>query len=52
MANHPVTKPKAEVIRDHERNLEEKIDEMVERALQTDEIIIVGPRDERILKHR
>ena len=26
--------------------------EMVERALQTDEIIIVGPRDERILKHR
>ncbi|MEE1050687.1 MAG: tRNA 4-thiouridine(8) synthase ThiI, partial [Lachnospiraceae bacterium] len=52
VAKHPVTKPKAEVIRDHERNLEEKIDEMVERALQTDEIIIVGPRDERILKHR
>jgi thiamine biosynthesis protein ThiI len=52
VAKHPVTKPKAEVIRDHERNLEEQIDEMVERALQTDEIIIVGPRDERILKHR
>jgi thiamine biosynthesis protein ThiI len=52
VAKHPVTKPKAEVIRDHERNLEEKIDEMVERALQTDEIIIIGPRDERILKHR
>ncbi len=52
VAKHPVTKPKAEVIRDHERNLEEQIDEMVERALQTDEIIIIGPRDERILKHR
>ena len=41
VAKHPVTKPVAEVIRRHEKNLEEKIDEMVERAIETDEILIV-----------
>jgi thiamine biosynthesis protein ThiI len=52
VAKHPVTKPKAEVIRDHEKNLSEKIDEMVRRALETDEIILVDAQGERIVKHR
>ncbi|MDO5131686.1 MAG: tRNA uracil 4-sulfurtransferase ThiI [Eubacteriales bacterium] len=39
VAKHPVTKPRAEVIRRHEQFLNEKIDEMVERAIETDEII-------------
>ena len=49
VAKHPVTKPKADVIRKHEHYLDEKIDEMVERALETDEIINVSnyrPREE------
>ncbi len=52
VAKHPVTKPRAEIIRAHEKNLEEKIDEMVQRALDTDEIIVVGKDDVRIWKHR
>ena len=52
VAKHPVTKPKAEVIRDHEKNLSEKIDEMVRRALETDEIILVDAQGEKIVKHR
>jgi len=53
VAKHPVTKPNAAVIRGHEKNLDEKIDEMVERALATDEILIVD-RDSkvRVLKAR
>ena len=50
VAKHPVTKPKAEVIRKHEHYLDEKIDEMVERALETDEIIHVSnyrPQEEQ-----
>lgn len=39
VAKHPVTKPNAKVIRIHEKNLEEQIDEMVARALETQEII-------------
>lgn len=41
VAKHPVTKPNINVIRRHERNLEEKIEEMVEAALKSDELIIV-----------
>ena len=41
VAKHPVTKPNVNVIRRHERNLEEKIDELVAQALETDELIIV-----------
>lgn len=41
VAKHPVTKPNLKVIRGHERNLEEKIDEMVQTALDTREIIEV-----------
>ena len=39
VAEHPVTKPNVGIIRKHETSLSEKIDEMVERALITREII-------------
>jgi len=42
VAKHPVTKPNLKVIRFSERNLEEKIDAMIEEALKTEEIIIIG----------
>lgn len=42
VAKHPVTKPNLNVIRRHEKNLEEKIDELVQTALDTDELIIVS----------
>lgn len=41
VAKHPVTKPNVNFIRRHEKNLDEKIDEMVNKALETDEVIIV-----------
>lgn len=41
VAKHPVTKPNLKVIKRHEQNLEEKIDELVQKALDTDEVIIV-----------
>ena len=41
VAKHPVTKPNVNIIRRHEKNLEEKIEEMVKTALETDELIIV-----------
>ena len=41
VAKHPVTKPNVKIIRRHEQNLEEKIDELVKTALETDEVIIV-----------
>ncbi len=41
VAKHPVTKPNLNVIRRHEHNLDEKIEELVETALKTDELIIV-----------
>ena len=40
VANHPVTKPDVNLIRRHERNLEEKIEELVQKALDTKELII------------
>ncbi len=42
VAKHPVTKPNVNVIRKHEKYLEEKIDELVQTALDSDELIIVG----------
>lgn len=39
VAKHPVTKPNLKVIKLHERNLEDRIDEMIEEALRTDEVI-------------
>ncbi|MCR4961464.1 MAG: tRNA 4-thiouridine(8) synthase ThiI [Lachnospiraceae bacterium] len=41
VAKHPVTKPNLGIIKKHETNLEEKIDEMVKTALDTRETIIV-----------
>ncbi len=41
VAKHPVTKPNLNIIRRHEHNLDEKIDELVRTALETDEVIIV-----------
>lgn len=41
VAKHPVTKPSLKVIHRHEENLDEKIDELVQTALDTDELIIV-----------
>ena len=41
VAKHPVTKPNLKVIKRHERNLEEKIDELFETAINTKELIIV-----------
>ena len=40
VAKHPVTKPNVNIIRRHERNLEEKIEELVQKALDTKELII------------
>lgn len=40
VAKHPVTKPNPGVIRKHELSLEEKIDEMVQAALDTREVVI------------
>lgn len=42
VAKHPVTKPNLKVIRRHEENLAEKIEELVQTALETDELIIVS----------
>lgn len=41
VAKHPVTKPNLNIIRKHEHNLDEKIDELVQKALDEDELIIV-----------
>lgn len=40
VAKHPVTKPNLNIIKRHEQNLEEKIDELVQKALDTDELVI------------
>lgn len=42
VAKHPVTKPNLNIIKRHEQNLSEKIDELVQTALNTDEVIIVS----------
>ena len=41
VAKHPVTKPNVGVIRKHEHNLDERIDELVKTAVETEEVIIV-----------
>ncbi|MFA9375334.1 MAG: tRNA uracil 4-sulfurtransferase ThiI [Lachnotalea sp.] len=40
VAKHPVTKPNINIIKRSERNLEEKIEELMEIAIKTDEVII------------
>ncbi len=41
VAKHPVTKPNLNVIKHHESNLEEKIEQLIETALNTVEVIKV-----------
>jgi len=41
VAKHPVTKPSLNVIRRHEENLAENIEQLVQAALETKELIIV-----------
>lgn len=45
VAKHPVTKPNLKVIRRHEENVFDKIDEMVQTALDTDEVIVVSEHE-------
>ncbi len=45
VAKHPVTKPNLKVIRRHEENLAEKIEELVKTAIETDELMIVSDND-------
>ncbi|MCI9141401.1 MAG: tRNA 4-thiouridine(8) synthase ThiI [Lachnospiraceae bacterium] len=40
VAKHPVTKPNVNIIRRHEHNLDEKIEELVKITLETKELII------------
>lgn len=42
VAKHPVTKPNVNVIRRSEQKLMEQIDAMVEKAIETAELIVVG----------
>ena len=46
VAKHPVTKPNLKVIRIHEKNLEENIEALVQKALETDEVIHVSWNEE------
>ncbi|MFG6334685.1 MAG: tRNA 4-thiouridine(8) synthase ThiI, partial [Lachnospiraceae bacterium] len=41
VAKHPVTKPNLNIIKRHEQNLQEGIDELVKTALETKEVIVV-----------
>ena len=41
VAKHPVTKPNVKIIRRHEHNLDERIEELVNTALETKELIVV-----------
>lgn len=40
VAKHPVTKPNVNIIKRSERNLEEKIDELISVAIENDEIVV------------
>ena len=42
VAKHPVTKPRLDVIERHEENLAERIDELVQIAIDTDEVIEIN----------
>lgn len=41
VAKHPVTKPNLNIIKRHEQNLQGGIEELVAKALETDEVIVV-----------
>jgi len=42
VAKHPVTKPNLKIIKRHEENLGDKIEELVQIALDTDELVVVS----------
>ncbi len=42
VAKHPVTKPNLQIIKKHERHLEERIEELLQKAYDTAEIITVS----------
>ncbi|MDE7223167.1 MAG: tRNA 4-thiouridine(8) synthase ThiI [Acetatifactor sp.] len=42
VAKHPVTKPNVKIIRKHEKHIEEKLNELMNTALETDELMIVS----------
>lgn len=41
VAKHPVTRPNVKIIRRHEQNLDERIDELIKNALETKELLVV-----------
>ena len=47
MAKHPVTKPNLNVVKRHEKNLEEKIDELVKQAIDSDEVVVAKWKEDR-----
>lgn len=42
VAKHPVTKPNLQIIKKHERHLDERIEELLQKAYETQEIVTVG----------
>lgn len=42
VAKHPVTKPNLQIIKKHEKHLEEKIEELLQKAYETQETVIVS----------
>ena len=42
VAKHPVTKPNVNIIKRSERNLEDTIDDLFRKAIETDEVIVVS----------
>ena len=46
VAKHPVTRPNLEVIKRHEKNLEGIIEPLLEKALETKELLIIRPGEE------
>lgn len=45
VAKHPVTKPKPEIIRKHEDRIREKLDALMQTAIETEEVILIGSED-------
>ena len=41
MAKHPVTKPNVEIIKRHEENLNDVIDDLMAKAIETRETLVV-----------
>ena len=51
VAKHPVTKPRVDLIRKSEILLQEEIDQMMERAFATEEIIEINKRSADVDSH-